>query len=282
MFRFISQTQVAFNKSEIDDVASKLYIDNNAENAKDDAYNPSSLEVERPSKSLIKTYSLISVFAIIFLTFIIFIASLYNKPDYNKNVTPLSEGENSKKEKRTTYDNRIRFYYSLKRITKKEKINKAILNSPKIAPFTNPYPKTFNLIYNDSTLSKEANVQIKNITKTDVIVFRMIKGQDESLYIPKNTAIHIALNTSDSLLFYKGNDFIKSEFSHFRKDMAISEIYKIRKLSNTNAPTITLKPFNHSKNKVITEKQINITNNLEIRKIGIDNLYRNYYYKYAN
>jgi len=48
VFSFTSQCQVAFRKSQIDDVAVKLFVDNNAENAKEYAYqNPSVVEKEK-------------------------------------------------------------------------------------------------------------------------------------------------------------------------------------------------------------------------------------------
>ena len=285
IFRFVSQAQVAFQKSQIDDVATKLLIDNNAENAKDYAYNYSS-EIEIDSnKSSFKRYSLASIFGITSITIIIFTIIFNRKQESNEEQETYQTENYYKKKKRTTYDNRIRFYYSLKRITKKTKTSKVILDDIKIPPFSNPFPKTFNLIANDTKASKDISVQIANNTGFDLIVFKMIKGRDESIYIPQDKTIFISLNPLDSLLFYSGNSFITSKFSHFRENMVISDIYKVNKIQNAQFSTISITPIdsiNKSKKRLISKNNIKKTDNIELNKMSIDNLYRIYYSKYSN
>lgn len=286
LFKFISQAQVAFQKSQIDDVATKLLIDDNAENAKEYAYNQQHETNENfLKKYLLKYYQVISISFIIGLTIIIAIIS-FNKiitnkteqPKYNKN------DNTSKKKKQTTYDNRIQFYYSLKLITKKPK-NRESLKKVKTKPFSNPYPKTFSQINNDTFKSKHINVLINNKTSDDLIVFKMIKGIDKSIFIPQNNDIHITLNLNDSLLFYSGKKFLNSKFSHFNENAAISEIYKVTSLNNEQTPTITITSSDlesETKHKSILEKNIKTTGDLKLYKMSIDNLYRNYYYKHYN
>jgi len=113
----------------------------------------------------------------------------------------------------------------------------------------------------------------------------MVKGKDESIYIPKNKEIYISLNESDSILFYNGKNFLTSKFSHFREDVVVSEIYRVRQMSNAPNTTITLTPTNidpDSKIKLIPQENIKTTNNIKLSKININRLYRAYYDTYVN
>ncbi|EDP72198.1 hypothetical protein FBALC1_13892 [Flavobacteriales bacterium ALC-1] len=285
IFRFASQAQVAFQKSHIDDVATKLYIDNNAENAKDYAYKYSSEIKIDSNKSLFQRYSLISLIGTIMIVIIIFTATLNKRQKPNKEQEIYQAENYYKKKKRTTYDNRIRFYYSLKRITQKTRTDEILLNETKIPPFSNPFPKTFNLIVSDTIASKDIDVQIANKTGFDLIVFKMVKGKDESIYIPQDNTIFIALNPQDSLLFYSGNNFITSKFSHFRENMVISDIYKVKKNENIPFSTISVTPtdsINKYEKRLISKKHIKTTDNIKLNKMSIDNLYRIYYTQYSN
>ena len=283
-FRFISQAQVAFQKSQIDDVATKLLIDDNAENAIEYAYNYSSETEIDNYKSSFQRYGLFFILGIFTIGIILFITSLFKSQDYNKEQESYKT-ENHNKKKRTTYDNRIRFYYSLKRMTKKVKSNEVFFNDSKITPFSNPYPKTFNQINSDTIASKHDYVQIANKTGSDLIVFKMIKGRDESIYIPEDKSIFISLSPLDSLLFYSGHKFKTSKFSHFSEKTVISDIYKVRKIGHASISTISVTSIDsltYSKNRIIPRKNIKTTNNIELNKMSIDNLYRIYYSKYAN
>ncbi|MBC3847564.1 hypothetical protein H8K90_14295 [Winogradskyella echinorum] len=286
LFRYVSQAQVAFRKSQIDDVATKLVIDNNAENAKEYAYKYASEIKPSTSKSSYKRYQdLISIIGI--TTFVIILSTVAFNSLQKSDVEEKSfQTENyDTKKKRTTYDNRIRFYYSLKRITKKAKKTEVSTNEIEVQPFSNPFPKTFNLIANDTTVSNNTNVQIANKTNSDLIVFKMIKGVDESIYIPQAKTIYISLNPSDSLLFYSGTKFITSNLSNFKEDMVISDVYKVDKIDDASVSTINITPIdslNKFKKRLISKEHIKTTDNIKLRKISLDNLYRIYYSKYAN
>jgi len=286
-FRFVSQALVAFRKSQIDDVATKLFIDNNAENAKDYAYQNKTIET--PVIQSNKESFTLKIGGIIALSFLILIIIIFNGNSNTKQETPTTnqvKSDNySNKKKRTTYDNRIRFYYSLKRRTKIGKVDET-LDEAALIPFSNPYPKTFNLIAHSSKPSSTKNTLINNNTDSGLILFRMVKGRDQSLFIPKNESVYIALKTSDSLLFYNGNNFVASKFSHFREDMAISEIYEVKKTPGSLNPKITLKTkelsIKSDSTSFIIPEHISTSNNVALRRISIDNLYRVYYSNYMN
>jgi len=288
--RFISQTQVAFQKSQIDDVATKLFIDNNAENARSHAYDYSNIDDGDSVESIFKRYGII---AILIFIITIPIITFFNKIQNQEKKAPLNKtinyttNKSAKKEKSITYDNRILFYYSLKLKTfRKDKIDNDYLKTTKITPFSNPYPKTFNHLINDTIVSKHTNTQIINKTEADLILFKMIKGKDKSIYIPENSDIYIDLKPHDSLLFYYGKNFTKSKFSHFKEDMAISNIYRVLKINEAKTTTITITQTELEQNlndKYIFEKNIETTENIELKNLSINLLYSNFYNKhYAN
>jgi len=128
-------------------------------------------------------------------------------------------------------------------------------------------------------------MEIVNNTGADLIVFKMVKGKDESLYIPKDNSIFIALKPLDSVLFYSGSNFITSKFSHFNNQMAISDIYKVSKIDNTTSSSInitSIKPTAHYNNRTISTKNIEISENIKLSKLSVDNLYSAYYKAYNN
>lgn len=285
VLRFVLQAQVAFKKKQVDDVATKLLIDDNAENAKDHAFKPSSTVVEETRQPVSLTPYIITVIITVFvLGAIVFGVSISANTDGSHKESQTSD--NRKKKKKKTYDNRIQFYYSLKLITKKKAIIKDLSSAEtEIIPFSNPYPKTFNPITKDTVVSQSINVLVTNNTDSDLIVFKMIKGKDESLYIPKNREIYIALYPTDSLLFLSGKRFVESKFSHFREDIAISDIYKVTEIDETIPSKITIQANDLSKNpkgNIISKKAIEVTEDIGLYGMSIDNLYRNYYYKRAN
>ncbi|WP_299102820.1 hypothetical protein [uncultured Winogradskyella sp.] len=285
IFRFVSQAQVAFQKSQIDDVATKLFIDNNAENAKDYAYKNSSIKEKKSNKPIYQQYGIYLVLGITTVIVLLFAITFKRGQSYQEEQNTSQTELNSKKKKRTTYDNRIRFYYSLKRITKKGRSNNISVGATEIQPFSNPFPKTFKPMTNDTMASENINVQIANGTGFDLIVFKMIEGQDESIYIPKDKTRFIALNPLDSLLFYSGSNFVSSKFSNFTQNMVISDIYKVGKIESAPISTINITAIdsiNKFKRRLISRKNIEATENITLNKLSIDNLYRAYYNKYVN
>ncbi|WP_178989874.1 hypothetical protein [Winogradskyella schleiferi] len=285
LFRFVSQAQVAFQKSQIDDVATKLFIDNTAENAKEYAYNYSSETEIDTGKHSFQSSSLILIFGITTIAVILSILT-FNKIQHSNQESELSQIENSSTKKaRTTYDNRIRFYYSLKRITHRTQEIASIPDKAEIIPFSNPYPKTFNILNNDTIISKGLDVKIKNKTGSDLIVFKLINGKDESIYIPKDRTIFVSLNPLDSILFYSGNSFTTSKFSQFRAHTRISDIYRLRKIGRETISEISVMPtdtITSRNDNTIPMKNIETTDDIELTKLSLDNLYRAYYRKYAN
>jgi len=285
LFRFVAQAQVAFQKSQIDDVATKLFIDNTAENAKEYAYNYSS---ETEIGSVQVPFQRNSVILVLGITAIAILMSIFifSRIEQSNRQTELSQKENSSPKKtRSTYDNRIRFYYSLKRITHRTQEIETIPEKTEITPFSNPYPKTFNITKSDSVESKNFKVEIKNKTGSDLIVFKMVKGKDESIYIPQDKTIFISINPLDSILFYSGKNFETSKFSQFKSHTAISDIFKLRKIDKATMSEISVMPtdtINSRNDKSISMKNIETTDNIELTKLSLDNLYRAYYKKYAN
>lgn len=284
-YRFISQAQVAFKKSEIDDVATKLLIDNNADNAKDFAYKyttETKPSASKPNSRRLNDF--ISISGIIVFVFIISIVAFNSMRETKDEQKPQRTVNIDTKKKRTTYDNRIRFYYSLKRITEKSKSEIYLDDEHILRPFSNPYPKTFDLIQNNTETSKNFNFEINNETGSHLIIFKMVKGKDQSLYIPQDKSVYISLNKTDSLLFYSGKDFSISKFSQFREDMLISDIYKVKEIDTTQLSKLSIASLDqstNSENRLISEEDFT-TNNIELKKMSIDNLYRIYYRKYSN
>ena len=283
VLRFLLQAQVAFKKKQVDDVATKLLIDDNAENAKDHAFKPSSTVVKETRQPVSLTpyiiTTIITIFVLGAIVFGVYISA--NSADSSH-----KESQTSDNRKKKTYDNRIQFYYSLKLITKKKaKIDNASSSQTEVLAFSNPYPKTFNPITKDTVASERTKVLVTNKTNSDLIVFKMIKGKDESIYIPKDKAIYIALHTADSLLFLSGKRFVESKFSHFREDIAISDIYKITEMDETTPSKITIHAndlFKNPKGNIISKKAIEVSEDIGLYGMSIDNLYRNYYYKRSN
>lgn len=230
-FKFSSQALVAFGKSNIDDVALKLFIDSNAENATKYAYRNNLRTVEETNKKLYLFLGIVSLLLIFVSTVAIskHLTSSSKSKNSNKKETPIS-----KKVKRNNYDNRIRFHYTLKHKTLKKKSD-SIPSFTIVDPYTNPYPKTFKRLPNNKTRYNTKQTLINNKTNNNLIIFRMVKGVDQAIYIPKDKSRFIALKISDSLLFYSGKNFVTSSFSHFKQNAAISEIYTIKNISDSLA-----------------------------------------------
>ena len=178
-----------------------------------------------------------------------------------------------------TRDNHIRFLYSLKRRVTKgdDKEAEEIIN---ITPFTNPYPKTFNTIATDATYS-DAQLEIKNSTQKELIIFKLQDGIDEAIIIPENEKGILDFKQGDSIAFYTGNDFTSSRFSHFTKKQNVSNIYKITSLAMNSK--IDVLPFKDNSGSAKNPKfRRNIESltfyNVKTEKLKtIETLYRNYY-----
>ena len=278
LLKFILQSQVAFNKSQVEDVATKLFIDNNAEEAKKEAFKePLNSEIDKSEIDGSIKFKIAVGSLTILILLIIGILNLI--PKDNK---PINDNTKNIKKKKNVYDNRIQFYYSLKLLTnKKAKIDIASKKSTEIKPFQNPYPKTFLRINSDTISSKTHDLLITNNSGLDLIVFKLIKGLDQTIYIPKKTEIYIQLKSADSILFVTGNKFVKSKFSHFNKKMSISEIYMVKKSKATSPSQIIINPSDEETTS-ITKENIKTSENIELNTLRIDNLYRDYYYRKNN
>jgi len=281
IFKFTSQALVAFGNSELDDIGTKLLIDDNANNAKKYAYKNYNATVKGSNNNVLKTFGILTFILALAITFQFFKLIRSQNPikKYEESSTQITS--NTFKKKRLNYDSRIRFYYTLKRKIIKGKPS-PITSNKLLIEFSNPYHKTFSIIPNNMYLLKDINTFIDNNTNKDVIVFRMIKGSDQSIYIPKKTSRYIRLEQNDSLLFYYGNQFIPTKLSYFNKNAAISEVYKIIDKPEQSNYSITINENTaDSKPKIIEDKAI-ITKGLKLKKMKLNNLYTKYYNTYSN
>ncbi|MFT5892042.1 MAG: hypothetical protein ACI9Y7_002149 [Dokdonia sp.] len=184
--------------------------------------------------------------------------------------------------KRYTQDSHIRFLYSLNRkVVKGDDIEAEEII--KITPFTNPYPKTFNTIATDVT-SSSSQLEVINSTQKKLIVFKLQDGVDQAIIIPENEKGILDFKQGDSIVFYTGNDFTSSRFSHFTKKQDVSSIYKITSLATHSKidvlpfkdnPRFTKNPKFHRSIESLTFYGV------ETEKLkAIETLYRNFYNTY--
>ncbi len=186
-------------------------------------------------------------------------------------------------------ENHIRFIYTLKRKTQRKTSTAGIVPAL-IKPFSNPYPKTFYTIPSFHTNDGYYRTQINNKSNQDLVVFRLIKGVDESLYIPKDEKTFIDLKIGDSIVFYVGKDFIVTRFSHFKHNTDLSKMYAVEGLENGIRKTIDILPFYdkiNSRKSGITGKKVSDTirkesiktKNVKLNTLSIDKLYTEFYNK---
>ncbi|MGS2726762.1 hypothetical protein ACU8DI_09150 [Psychroserpens sp. BH13MA-6] len=185
-------------------------------------------------------------------------------------------------------ENHLKFIYTLKLKVNRNKIDDN--GDLTLYPFSNPYPMTFNEIYNEVDSQDNTLVKINNKSSKDLIVFRLTNGVDESIYIPKNEILSLDITNNDSLVFYTGLTFLSSKFSHFKTDDDLSEMYQITNVDTSVEKEITIYPFKEtirkvessSSDKILTsrtrEEQLD-TKNVELIELNIDRLYTNYYNK---
>ena len=163
------------------------------------------------------------------------------------------------------------------------------LNPTELEAFSNPYPKTFNLLPYYSIKDIDNTTFLRNSSNEDLIVFRLKEGVDQSIYIPKNKSTYINLREKDCLVFYTGKDFIQTSLSYFNKNTDFSYIYKVDSLLTKNTE-ITVLPF---ENKTYESRRLQKTEvkvrtrrvdkiepkNMDLIPINIDALYAKYYQK---
>ncbi|WP_397363525.1 hypothetical protein [Olleya sp. R77988] len=206
-------------------------------------------------------------------------------PDNNKITLP--DISTKKKAKDHT-----RFIYTLKSNTKRKDENLGSVNSVELNAFTNPYPKTFNLIRSLKTKlmrSFSSYRLVKNNSKKDLIVFRLTDGIDQSIFIPKDESVYLNLIENDSILFYTGNNFVVDRLSHFTDNKDLSKLYIIDNIVD-NSQEINVLPYkistykgrklNSKKEETgTTKKDVIKTKNITLRGISIDKVYLNWYRK---
>lgn len=186
-------------------------------------------------------------------------------------------------------ENHIRFIYTLKRKTQRKTSTNGIVPAS-IKPFSNPYPKTFYTLPSFHTNKGHYRTQVNNKSNQDLIVFRLIDGIDESLYIPKNKKTFIDLKIGDSIVFYSGKDFIIAKFSHFKDNTDLSKMYAVGNLDNGVTKKIDILPFYdkiNSRKSSITGKKVTDTirkesirtKNVKLNTLSIDKLYTDFYNK---
>jgi hypothetical protein len=156
-----------------------------------------------------------------------------------------------------------------------------------IVPFSNPYEKTFNDLEFSNTTTRTTNTFIENKTEADLIVFKLINGIDESIYIPKDESTYLNLKQKDTVVFYYGEYFKNTYFSHFKERTGISALYEIDQLNNNDEPNyITVNSFksvnkDSKKSKNQSSYKTIEFNNIKTTELPhINDLYSDYYKKH--
>lgn len=317
---FSAKTMVAFGEFETSIKGLKEVLDSNAYLAKPNAYKLSnSSKKKSKSNSKISTWSIIVIILLV-LRFGFKIAKNFinnndnikqeqnnylnqaydgdfqnaieeikrqqgnntNSSDSNGKTT-LPEGSNKTKSK-----NHIRFLYTLKLKTNRKNDYLDENQKVDIQDFTNPYPNTFNLIKSSSSDAAGYSL-LKNETKNDLIVFRLKKGIDEAVYIPKDKNVFLELKKGDSIMFYYGSDFIVTKFSSFKQNTNLTNLYKLNSNSPNNVIEVLPRTINtykktNSQNTVTDTTFVdNIeTERIKLGKLNLDRIYANWYRDYIN
>ncbi|WGD35233.1 hypothetical protein [Olleya sp. YS] len=188
----------------------------------------------------------------------------------------------------------IRFIYTLKLKTNRDEENLGSSNSVELNDFTNPFPKTFNLLNTSKTRLNNTNYRlVKNNSNKDLIVFRFTSGIDEAVFIPKDETIYVNLRQGDSIIFYTGQRFTVDRLSHFKENAELSKLYLIENFIGSTNQEINVLPFKVSSYKskklnsdieTIKETKTDVikTKNINLRGINIDKIYINWYKKKYN
>jgi hypothetical protein len=178
----------------------------------------------------------------------------------------------------------IRFLYGLT-IKDSKPADNFDVGEDYIVPFSNPYEKTYNDLEFSNTSNKNQNTRIENKTNSDLIIFKLIKGIDETVFIPKDEAAFIKIEKKDTLVFYYGDRFINTYFSHFKENTGISALYEVESLTKNLPETITVNTFetvnSGSKKRKLQKKYTSINfNTINVKELPhINDLYSDYYKK---
>jgi len=186
-----------------------------------------------------------------------------------------------------------RFIYSLKLKTDRYTPYSGRDTGTDLNAFTNPYPKTFNIIKSASSNKNNAFSLIKNNSNKDLIVFRLTNGIDESIFIPKDENRYLNVKKGDSVLFYTGHYFSPGRFSHFKLKPELSQLYVINNLKNSDTNEINILPYtvkiNYNKNFSTNTTTIDTTlldhietNKIDFKPLSINNIYTRWYKKKYN
>ncbi|QXP60064.1 hypothetical protein [Olleya sp. HaHaR_3_96] len=186
-----------------------------------------------------------------------------------------------------------RFIYSLKLKTERYVSYEGGYNGTDLNAFTNPYPKTFNLLESGPSKNNTAFSLLKNNSNKDLIVFKLTNGIDESIFIPKDKNRYLNIKEGDSVLFYTGEYFLPTRFSHFTYTPGLSKLYVITNFKGTDTNEINILPYtvkiefnkNFSTNNTTLDTTIidHIeTNKIHFNPLNIDSIYTKWYRKKYN
>lgn len=181
-----------------------------------------------------------------------------------------------------------KFIYTLKR--KVERKNSDEILGMRLVSFSNPYQTTFNDLPHTQDNNDNTFLKINNKSKTDLIIFRLTPGIDQSIYVPKDERVSIKVIQNDSLLFYTGTDFVSTQFSHFNKDSDLSNLYKITDYDTSVEKEIIIYPFENIISKVKSSYSNKIlvdtvrgetikANKIKLKQLSINKIYTAWYNK---
>jgi len=221
------------------------------------------IRVAIPQKSSHENNDLKIALGLLF-TFIIGVTiffTMFSSSKNNKKEAVLVESKKEIKSKKLT--NHIRFLYSLRIKNNSLSHDFQDFSYDYIVPNSNPYPKTFNALKNYKQDSLHLKTLVLNNSKKDLIIFKLVDGIDECIYISKDESTYIDLNKNDTIVAYSGKDFKVDKFSHFKRNTNISPLYKITDLSLTKPKSIEVNGSNNLiKFKAFTVEHLPSINNL--------------------
>ena len=286
-FIYAAKVMTVFGKLDIANVFLRDLLYENSQTAKEYVYSSGKISSSSGGSGIwaLMVFGFI-ILRVIFSSSNSNSSSNYGNEDYRKIIQEIVDKRELQDEKTITVikkeskkkSDHIRFIYSLKLKVHKESVSE---DSPTVnfTAFSNPYPKTFNNI-TVSKINLDNNfTNIKNKTGKDLIIFKLTTGEDSSIIIQKNNSVAIDIIKGDSLLFYTGNNFAVTKFSHFKRDYELSELYEIDDLLSSKSKTIEIVPLSKEtlgKNKTIWNESIK-TENIELKKLNIDSIYTDYY-----
>lgn len=179
----------------------------------------------------------------------------------------------------------IRFLYGLT-IKDAKPVDNFEVGEDELVPFSNPYEKTYNDLEFSNSLNNQQNTLVENKTNSDLILFKLINGIDQTLYIPRNESTFIEIRKKDTLAFYYGERFVNTYFSHFKENTGISSLYEIGSLTNDLPKKITVNAFetinkDSKKRKLLKNYQPITFEKITVNELPhINDLYADYYKKH--